>query len=417
MNSLDLFLETFVSRRNDFALQRTDGGYVRAGRAICPHEVHRHLSGAQTIGSYVIDEHGCCRYAVFDANSEDRLHVLHGVQSQLAAEGIASYLELSRRGGHLWVFLATPTRASTVRAWLLPFCPPAVVGSGAHGVPAMARASGRYPAPPGAAYPYPGPPGYPPPGGSPNPIALPLDLPAADPARSSQIFKLPPQDTAADPIRSRARGKFPIGMVVIGFLALLLLGILGYAGYRTFLVKPQPLEPFTNTLGMKMLKIEGGTFRMGSPDDEPGRAKEDEGPVHEVTIRGPFLIAATEVTHGQFVKVMGTSPSRSGGRAANAAELPVEKVTYDEGADDKHTEIHQIVADDEMVGCICTVSATHTGRYFDVEPTGTRLVVHEMMFNRVRDGLVATTWAMTAGPGFYEQLTGRQAPEVVDNLG
>ena len=84
---------------------------------------------------------------------------------------------------------------------------------------------------------------------------------------------------------------------------------------------------------------------------------------------------------------------------------------------DKRTEILQIVADDEMVGCICTVSATHTGRYFDVQPTGKRLVVHEMMFNRVRDGRVATTWAMTAGLGFYEQLTGRQAPEAVDNLG
>ena len=84
---------------------------------------------------------------------------------------------------------------------------------------------------------------------------------------------------------------------------------------------------------------------------------------------------------------------------------------------DKRTEILQIVADDEMVGCICTVSATHTGRYFDVQPTGKRLVVHEMMFNRVRGGRVATTWAMTAGPGFYEQLTGRQAPEAVDNLG
>jgi hypothetical protein len=40
-----------------------------------------------------------------------------------------------------------------------------------------------------------------------------------------------------------------------------------------------------------------------------------------------------------------------------------------------------------------------------------------MMFNRVRDGRVAVTWAMTAGPGFYWQLTGRQAPESVDNLG
>ena len=49
--------------------------------------------------------------------------------------------------------------------------------------------------------------------------------------------------------------------------------------------------------------------------------------------------------------------------------------------------------------------------------TGVRVVVHEMMFNRVRAGRIAETWAMTAGPGFYEQITGREAPEVLDNLG
>jgi predicted ester cyclase len=84
---------------------------------------------------------------------------------------------------------------------------------------------------------------------------------------------------------------------------------------------------------------------------------------------------------------------------------------------DKHTEIRLIVADDEVVACHCTVTATHTGRYFDLEPTGRKLVTHEMMFNRVRDGRLAETWAMTAGPGFYRQLSGRRAPEQVDNLG
>jgi len=84
---------------------------------------------------------------------------------------------------------------------------------------------------------------------------------------------------------------------------------------------------------------------------------------------------------------------------------------------DKHTEIHRIVATDDMVACHCTVTATHTGRYFDVEPTGRRLTVEEMMFNHVRDGRFDVTWALTAGPGFYEQLTGRSAPESVDNLG
>lgn len=41
---------------------------------------------------------------------------------------------------------------------------------------------------------------------------------------------------------------------------------------------------------------------------------------------------------------------------------------------DKHTEIHEIVADDEIGACFCTVTATHTGRYFDVEAIGKRLL-------------------------------------------
>src|SRR5215467_7513990 len=126
MNTLECFLDTFVSRRDDFALQRSDGGYVRVGRPLALQDVRAHLAGAHTIGSYVIDEHGCCRYAVFDADSHDGLHVLSEVQCQLQAAGIASYLEQSRRGGHLWVFLATPTRASVVRAWLVPSCPAGV---------------------------------------------------------------------------------------------------------------------------------------------------------------------------------------------------------------------------------------------------------------------------------------------------
>lgn len=84
---------------------------------------------------------------------------------------------------------------------------------------------------------------------------------------------------------------------------------------------------------------------------------------------------------------------------------------------DKHTEIHQIVADDESVACRCTIRATHSGAYFDVAPTRREVVVHEMMFNRVRDGRLCETWAITAGPGFYEQLAARPSPAGVDNLG
>lgn len=84
---------------------------------------------------------------------------------------------------------------------------------------------------------------------------------------------------------------------------------------------------------------------------------------------------------------------------------------------DKHTEIHHIVADEELVACHCTVTATHTGPYMGLEASGKRVVLHEMMFNRVRDGKLAETWAMISDAGFFEQLTGEPAPEQLDNMG
>jgi predicted ester cyclase len=84
---------------------------------------------------------------------------------------------------------------------------------------------------------------------------------------------------------------------------------------------------------------------------------------------------------------------------------------------DKHTEILQMVASGDMVACHCTTSAVHRGDYFDLAATGSRVSVDEMMFNRIVNGKIAETWVITAGPGFYRQLTGREAPEDVDNMG
>jgi predicted ester cyclase len=86
------------------------------------------------------------------------------------------------------------------------------------------------------------------------------------------------------------------------------------------------------------------------------------------------------------------------------------------GFPDKHTEIHRVIADETSVACHCTVTATHTGRYFDAPPTGKRVVLHEMMFNRVRDGRLCETWGIVDGPGFYQQITGRPPPEKPDNM-
>ena len=76
---------------------------------------------------------------------------------------------------------------------------------------------------------------------------------------------------------------------MLGLGTLVVLGILGYGAYRA-LLRPdeEPLDSFTNTVGIKMVKLEGGRFRMGSPDSEVGHRPE-ESPVHDVTVKGPFL--------------------------------------------------------------------------------------------------------------------------------
>ncbi|HEY6406281.1 MAG TPA: CHC2 zinc finger domain-containing protein [Ktedonobacteraceae bacterium] len=120
---LNDYASVFVSRRDDYAVQQLSGRYLRMNRPLTGRALCNHLDGAESLGTYVIDERGRCRFVVFDADRHDGLDVLLDVQGQLAQDGIPSYLELSRRGGHVWVLLAKPALASQVRRWLLPYCP------------------------------------------------------------------------------------------------------------------------------------------------------------------------------------------------------------------------------------------------------------------------------------------------------
>ena len=61
-----------------------------------------------------------------------------------------------------------------------------------------------------------------------------------------------------------------------------------------------------NSLGMELVIIPPGKFTMGSPANEAGRFT-DEDQV-EVTLPAPIWMGMTEVTQGQWEKVMGTTP-------------------------------------------------------------------------------------------------------------
>ena len=61
----------------------------------------------------------------------------------------------------------------------------------------------------------------------------------------------------------------------------------------------RPSRVVNNTIGMKLIEIKPGEFRMGTPDDEIGRRPQTERQ-HTVQITKPFFIATHEVTVGQF---------------------------------------------------------------------------------------------------------------------
>ena len=82
---------------------------------------------------------------------------------------------------------------------------------------------------------------------------------------------------------------------------------------------------FTNTAGMTFVLIDGGTFMMGSPGEEPGR--DDDEMQHEVTIGKSFFMQTTEVTQAQWEDLMDYNPSSFSDCGGNC---PVESVSLAE---------------------------------------------------------------------------------------
>jgi formylglycine-generating enzyme required for sulfatase activity len=88
-----------------------------------------------------------------------------------------------------------------------------------------------------------------------------------------------------------------------------------------------PHTSFTEDLGkgikLEMIAIPGGTFLMGSPENEAGR-RDTESPQHQVSVPS-FFIGKYLLTQAQYQAVMGNNPARFKGN-----NRPVEKVSWDD---------------------------------------------------------------------------------------
>ena len=82
--------------------------------------LRQHLAGKITIAVYAVQPGTqTCKWIAIDADHLNAVADLDRLRDGFAADGIASYQEASRRGGHLWIFLEEPTPASLCRLYVL----------------------------------------------------------------------------------------------------------------------------------------------------------------------------------------------------------------------------------------------------------------------------------------------------------
>src|ERR1017187_2962163 len=81
--------------------------------------IRRHLEGEITIGLYAINPATqCSKWMAIDADYEDSVTDLLRLSFYLTQDGVVSALENSRRGGHLWIFMAEPLPARDCRIYV-----------------------------------------------------------------------------------------------------------------------------------------------------------------------------------------------------------------------------------------------------------------------------------------------------------
>lgn len=89
-----------------------------------------------------------------------------------------------------------------------------------------------------------------------------------------------------------------------------------------------PMHSFTNSVGMRLVRIPAGRFVMGSPTGEAGRAPTENQRL--IKIASTYFVGSTEVTQQQFKQVMGFNPSDL---RWLGPEMPVQNVTCEEATE------------------------------------------------------------------------------------
>jgi len=83
------------------------------------------------------------------------------------------------------------------------------------------------------------------------------------------------------------------------------------------------MQQITNSIGMRLARINAGTFEMGSPASETGRWEDET--LHTVTLTGDYYLGIVPVTQEKYRRLMDNNPSFFEGRHS-----AVDRVVWDD---------------------------------------------------------------------------------------
>ena len=87
--------------------------------ALTEETIREHLEGVITVALYAINPSTQrCKWVAIDADYKNSMDDLLKLQYYLGQDQVEAALEMSKRGGHLWIFLATPLLAKECRIYI-----------------------------------------------------------------------------------------------------------------------------------------------------------------------------------------------------------------------------------------------------------------------------------------------------------
>ena len=113
----EVLAKRFIQRWDLHARQLDNGHYICIHKPLKVNHILAHLRGDITLGTYLLDRNSQARFIVFDADDEQGFMRLAFLSRTLAEDGVPSYLERSRRGAHLWFFLAEAETGRDARSF------------------------------------------------------------------------------------------------------------------------------------------------------------------------------------------------------------------------------------------------------------------------------------------------------------